>query len=156
MIFSLKENKLAYRTYLFLSHQSVFYLKKENHVEEEHADCETIPSVEPSNSRSITDVLKEEEQSFREVPFENVSCSKEAFHSLDSSTYYFLYPNLFNGLILYEVTYYPIQINSTGSTLLKYLMAVTCIWKIEQIRSLPMNLVQECLVSLFLGVMEML
>jgi hypothetical protein len=31
-----------------LAQQSTFCLKEENHVEEEHVDCETIPSVEPT------------------------------------------------------------------------------------------------------------
>jgi hypothetical protein len=43
-----------------------FFLEEENHVEEEHVDCETMPSVEPTNSQSITNVLNEEEIPFRE------------------------------------------------------------------------------------------
>jgi hypothetical protein len=46
----------------------------------------------------------------------NVSCSREAFNSLNSSTYYYLYPDLFNGLTLQETTHHPIQINSMGMT----------------------------------------
>jgi hypothetical protein len=99
-----------------LAQQSTFFLEEENNVEEEGVDCETIPSVEPTNSQSVTNVLKEEEIPFKEAPFGNVSCSREAFHSLNSSTYYFLYPDLFNGLILQEATHYPIQINSIGPT----------------------------------------
>jgi hypothetical protein len=43
-------------------------------------------------------------------------CSREAFHSLNSYNYYFLYPNIFNGLILQEANHHPTQLNSTGST----------------------------------------
>jgi hypothetical protein len=99
-----------------LSQQSTFFLEEENHVEEERVDCETIPSVEPTNSQSVTNVLKEEEIPFRESLFENVSCSREDFNSLNSSTYYYLYLDLFNGLILQEATHCPIQINSIGMT----------------------------------------
>jgi hypothetical protein len=57
-------------------------------------------------------VLKEKELPFKESPFGNISCSREAFHSLNSSTYFFLNPNLFNGFILQEATHYPIQLKS--------------------------------------------
>jgi hypothetical protein len=70
-----------------LSQQSTFFLEEENHVEEECVDCETNPSVEPTNSQSVTNMLEEEEIPFRESLFENVSCSREAFNSLNSSTY---------------------------------------------------------------------
>jgi hypothetical protein len=63
-------------------------LEEENNVEEEGVDCETIPSVEPTDSQLVTNVLKEEEIPFREEPFGNVSFSREDFHSLNSSTYY--------------------------------------------------------------------
>jgi hypothetical protein len=44
----------------FLSQQYTFFLKEENHVEKEHADCETIPSVlEPIDSKSIINFIKE-------------------------------------------------------------------------------------------------
>jgi hypothetical protein len=33
-----------------LSQQSTFFLEEENHVEEKHVDCESNPSVEPTNS----------------------------------------------------------------------------------------------------------
>jgi hypothetical protein len=122
-----------------LSQQSTFNLKEEYHVVEEHVDCEIMPSVEPIHSQSVTHALKEEELPFKESLFENASCSREAFHSLNSSTYFYLYLDLFNGLTLQEATHCSIQINSMGSTLLKYLRVVMCIWKIERIRPLPMN-----------------
>jgi hypothetical protein len=34
-----------------LYQQYIFKLEKENHHEEEHVDCETMPSVEPTNSQ---------------------------------------------------------------------------------------------------------
>jgi hypothetical protein len=49
-----------------LSQQSTFCLEEENHLEEEHVDCETMPSVKPTDSQSIIDALKEEELPFRE------------------------------------------------------------------------------------------
>jgi hypothetical protein len=99
-----------------LAQQSIFFLEEENHAEKEGVDCETIPSVEPFDSQSATNGLKEEEIPFKEAPFGNVSCSREDFHSLNSCTYYFLYSDLFNGLILQEATHYPIQINSIVPT----------------------------------------
>jgi hypothetical protein len=56
--------------------------------------------VDPTDSQSITIMLKEKKIPFKEAPFGNVYFSGEAFHSLNSSTYYFLYPDLFNVLIL--------------------------------------------------------
>jgi hypothetical protein len=91
-------------------------LKEKNHVEGERVDCETIPNVDPVDSQSVTNVLKEEELLFEESLFENIFCSREALHSINSSTCYFLYPDLFNGLILQESTHCPIQINSMGPT----------------------------------------
>jgi hypothetical protein len=41
-----------------LSHQPTSCLQEENHVEEEHIDCETSPSVDIIDSQSINDVLK--------------------------------------------------------------------------------------------------
>jgi hypothetical protein len=41
-------------------------MKEENHLEEERVDCETTTSVNPINSKSIVDALKEEELPFRE------------------------------------------------------------------------------------------
>jgi hypothetical protein len=99
-----------------LSQQSTFNLEEENHLEEEHVDCETTPSVEPTNSQSSNDVFKEEEIPFRESLSTNFSCSREAFMSLNSSTYFHLYPNLFNGLTLQETTHHPTQIDSMGLT----------------------------------------
>jgi hypothetical protein len=66
-------------------------LEEENNVKEEGFDCEIIPSVEliDSQLKPIMNVLKEEEIPFKEDPFENVSFSREAFHFLTSSTYYF-------------------------------------------------------------------
>jgi hypothetical protein len=69
-----------------------------------------MPSAEHTHSQSITNVLKEEEILFKEALFENFSCSREAFNSLNSSTYYFLYPNIFNGLIWQEATHFPSQL----------------------------------------------
>jgi hypothetical protein len=90
-------------------------LKEEYHMVEEHVDCEIMPSVEPIHSQSITHALKEEELPCRESLFENASHSRESFHSLNSSTYFYLY-DLFNGLTLQEATHCSIQINSMGST----------------------------------------
>jgi hypothetical protein len=59
-------------------------------------------------------VLKEDEIPFKEATFGNVSFSREDFHSLSSSTYYILYLDLFNGLVLHEITHYSIQIKSIG------------------------------------------
>jgi hypothetical protein len=75
-------------------------LEEENHVEEEHVDYEIMPSVIPTDPQSITDILNEEEIPFRESLSEKFSCSREAFNSLNSSTYYYLYPNLFNDFVL--------------------------------------------------------
>jgi hypothetical protein len=75
----------------------------------------------PPDSQSITDVLKEEELPFRESLSENPSCSREAFHSLNSSTYFYLYPDLFNGLTLQETTHHLTQIDSMGMTLFEVL-----------------------------------
>ena len=47
--------------------------------------------------------------------------SKEAFHSLNSSTYSYLYPNIFNRLILQETTHHTTQIDSMGLTLVELL-----------------------------------
>jgi hypothetical protein len=66
LIFSLQGEEINIQDIPLLSQQSTFFLEEENHVEEEHVDCETIPSVEPTDSQSITDVLKEEELPFRE------------------------------------------------------------------------------------------
>jgi hypothetical protein len=85
---------------ILLVKRSTFFLEQENNVEKEGVDCETIPSVEPTDSHSATNVIKEEEIAFKEEPFANASCSREAFQSLNYSTYYFLYLDLFNGLIL--------------------------------------------------------
>jgi hypothetical protein len=46
---------------------------QENHVEEEHVDCETGPSLEPSDSQSVTHVFEDEELPFKKSFFENVS-----------------------------------------------------------------------------------
>jgi len=73
--------------------------------------------VEPTYSQSFIDVIQEEKQPFRESLSENPSCSRETFHSLNSSTYFYLYPDLFNGLTLHESTHCSVQINSMGSTL---------------------------------------
>jgi hypothetical protein len=91
-------------------------LQEENHLEEEIVDCETMPSVEPINSQSITNSLKEEGIPFKESLFENNSCSREAFNSLNSATYYCLYPNLFNDFTMQEASQCCIQINSNGMT----------------------------------------
>jgi hypothetical protein len=79
--------------------------------EEKHVDCETNPTMDPTNSQSVTNMLEEEEIQFKESLVENVFCSREDFSCLNSSTYYHLYPHLFNGLILQEPTHCPIQIN---------------------------------------------
>jgi hypothetical protein len=102
---------------MILAQKSTFFLEEENNVEEEGVDYETIPNVDPIDPQSVTNVPKEEEIPFKEAPFGNGFCSREAFDSLNSSTYYFLYPGLFSGLILQETTHYPIQINSTRPTL---------------------------------------
>jgi hypothetical protein len=83
-----------------LSQQSIFNLEEENHLEEGNIDFETTPNAEPTDSQAITDFLKEEELPLRESLSENFSGSREAFNSLNSSTYYHLYPNLFNCLTL--------------------------------------------------------
>jgi hypothetical protein len=70
------------------------------------------------------DVLKEEEIIFKETLFGNVSFSREAFHSLNSSTSYFSYHDIFNGLILQESTHYPIQKTLQVRPVLNYLMVV--------------------------------
>jgi len=75
-------------------------LQEEIHVEEAHVDCEIIPSVESIDSQSVTDVLKEKELPFKESLSEYFSCFREAFNYLNSSTYYYLYPDLFNGLTM--------------------------------------------------------
>jgi hypothetical protein len=116
LIISLQGEEINIHDIPLLSQQSTFCLQEENHVEEERVDCETMPSMMPTNSQSITNVLKEEEIPFRESLFENVSCSREAFNSLNSSTYYYLYLDLFNGLILQEATHCSIQVNSIGLT----------------------------------------
>jgi len=77
--------------------------------------------VQPTDPQSITNVLKKEGLSFEESLFENFSCSREEYNSLNSSTYYYLYHNLFNGLIFQEATHYPIQIKSIGSISFKLL-----------------------------------
>ena len=101
---------------MILAQQSTFCLEEENNVEKECVNCETISSAKSTDSRSITNVPKEEEIPFKEAPFGNVYFSREAFHSLNYSTYHFVYPNLFNGLILHEATQYHIQINFVGPT----------------------------------------
>jgi len=83
-----------------LAQRSTFLLKEENHVEEERVDHEAIPSVEPTDSLSVANVIKEEELPFKESFFEIVCCSREYFYSLNSSTYYYLYSYLFNSLSL--------------------------------------------------------
>jgi hypothetical protein len=83
-----------------LYQQSTFSWEEENHLEEEHVDYEATPSVELINSQVIIEVLKEEELSFRESLSENCFCFIEEFNSLNSFTYYYLYPNLFNDLTL--------------------------------------------------------
>jgi hypothetical protein len=72
--------------------------------------------MEPTDSQAIKDIFKEEELPFRESLYENISCSREAFHSLNSSTYFYLYPNLFNGLTLQETTDHMTQMDSIGLT----------------------------------------
>jgi hypothetical protein len=71
-----------------LSQQYTFNLEEENHLEEEHVDFETTPIVEPNDSQTIIDVLKEEEIPFRGSLFEKFSCSREYFNSPNYSTYY--------------------------------------------------------------------
>jgi len=78
-------------------------LEEGNHVDEEHVDFETIPSMMPNiHSQSITHALKEEEIPFKESLYENYFCARQDFHSLNSSTYFSLYLDLFNGLTLHE------------------------------------------------------
>jgi hypothetical protein len=67
---------------------------------EECVDCETMPSVELIGPQTIINVIKDEELPFKESIFENISCSREAFSSLNYSTYYYLYLHLFNCLTL--------------------------------------------------------
>jgi hypothetical protein len=95
-----------------LSQQSIFSLEEEKHIEEERVDCETTPSVEPTNSQSSNDVFKKEEIPFRESLSIKKLCSREAFMSLNSSTYFHLYHGLFNGLTLSETTHHLTQIDS--------------------------------------------
>ena len=71
-----------------LSHQCTFNLEEENHLEEEHVDCETTPIVEPTDSKKIINVLKEEEIPFRGPLSKIFSCSREYFNSPNYSTYY--------------------------------------------------------------------
>jgi hypothetical protein len=99
-------------------------LGEENHVDEEHVDSKIIPSVDPTNPQSVTDVHKEEERPLKESLYENTSFSREAFHSFHSSTYFYLYPDIFNGLTLQEATHCSIQINSMGSTIFEVLEGV--------------------------------
>jgi hypothetical protein len=115
LITSLQEKKQHTRHIDFIK-TIHFLLKEENHVYEEIIDCVTIPSENPINSQLIDNVLKEEELPFKESLFINISCSREAFHSLNSSTYYFLYLDLFNGLILQEARHFPSQLNSIRMT----------------------------------------
>jgi hypothetical protein len=56
--------------------------------------------MNPIDAQSTDVVLKEEEIPFKESLVEIASCSREAFNSLNYSTYYYLYPDLFNDLIL--------------------------------------------------------
>jgi hypothetical protein len=81
-----------------LSQQSIFNLEEENHHEEECVDCETVPSVDHTISQSSNDIFKEDEIPFRELLSTIFLCSREAFMSLNSSTYLYLYHDLFNGL----------------------------------------------------------
>jgi hypothetical protein len=90
--------------------------QEENHVDEERVDFEIMPSVELTNSQLVTQALKEGGLPFKETLFENVSCSREPFNFLNSSSYYYLYHDLFNGLIFPEATRCANQINSIGST----------------------------------------
>jgi hypothetical protein len=98
-----------------------------------------MPSVIPIDPQSITDIINEEEIPFKESPSENVSCSREDFNSLNSSTYYYLYPYLFNDFILQESTHCSIQMNSIRLTHFDILDGEMYIWNIERIRPLPMN-----------------
>jgi len=59
-----------------LTQQPTFCLQKENHLEEERVDCETMLSVEPTNPQKIVDVLQNVELPFEESLVENVSCSR--------------------------------------------------------------------------------
>jgi hypothetical protein len=91
-------------------------LQKENHLEKECIDCETMPNMIPTGPQSIMNILSEEEILSRASLFTKFSCSREAFNSLNSSTYYYLYHDLFNGLTLQKTTHHLIQINSIGLT----------------------------------------
>jgi hypothetical protein len=75
-----------------------------------------MPSMHPTHSQSSNDVFKEEELPFGESLSEKFSCSREAFYSINSSTYYYLYHDLFNVLTLQETTRHPTQIDSMGMT----------------------------------------
>jgi hypothetical protein len=83
-----------------LSQQSTFCLDDEDRVEEERIGCETMPSVDHVHSQSITHALNEEELPFMESLSEKNYFSREPFNSLNSSTYYYVYHDLFNGLTL--------------------------------------------------------
>jgi hypothetical protein len=91
-------------------------LEEGNHVDKEHIDCETTPSLVPIDLQEITDVLNKEEIPLGESLSENVSCSREDFNSPKSSTYYYLYVDLSNGLTWKEMTHHSIQISSMGLT----------------------------------------
>jgi hypothetical protein len=82
-------------------------------------DCETIPSMEPTNSQSkpIINMLKEEVIPFKETTFENISLNREAFHFLNSSTYYSLYPDHFDGCVVQETIQILFKLMIHGQTL---------------------------------------
>jgi hypothetical protein len=74
--------------------------------------------VDPTNSQLVINVPKEEEISFMESLSKKNYCFREAFNSLNSSTYYYnyyLYHDLFNGLTLQEATHCFIEMSSIGS-----------------------------------------
>jgi hypothetical protein len=85
-----------------LSQQSNFNLGEENRIEEEHVDCETTPTIQPTNSQSSNGVFKEEELPFRESLSENPSCSREVFHSFNFSTYFYLYLDVLTHPLFYS------------------------------------------------------
>ena len=58
-------------------------------------------------------VLKEEETPFKQIAIENDSLSRETFHFLNSSTYYYLCPNHFDGFVVQETIQDPFKTHDT-------------------------------------------